>query len=81
MIQIDDFDLPIHVAEKIIGGTKDMPPSLLDKAAYKFFTGKEIGETVSKDMFDLKEIKEIADYLIVYYESHKMEIEAESEDK
>ncbi len=71
MIEINDFDLPIHVAEKIISGTKDVPASQLDKATYKFFTGKEISETVSKDMFDLEEIKEIADYLIVYYESHK----------
>lgn len=71
MIQIDDSDLPIQVAEKIIGGTKDVIPSLLDKAAYKAFTGKEIGETVSKDMFDLEEIKEIADYLIVYYQAHQ----------
>lgn len=71
MIQIDDFDLPIQVAEKIIGGTKEVPASPLDKAAFKAFTGKEIGETVSRDMFDLEEIKEIADYLIVYYEAHK----------
>lgn len=71
MIQIDDYDLPIQVAEKIISGTKDVPASMLDKAAYRAFTGKEIGETISKDMFDLEEIKEIADYLIVYYESHK----------
>lgn len=71
MIQIDDYDLPIQVAEKIIGGTKDAPASVLDKAAYRAFTGKELGETVHKDMFDLEEIKEIADYLIVYYESHK----------
>lgn len=71
MIQINDFDLPIQVAEKIIGGTKEVPASMLDKAAYKAFTGKEIGETVHRDMFDLEEIKEIAGYLIVYYEAHK----------
>lgn len=71
MIQINDFDLPIQVAEKIIGGTKDAPASMLDKVAYKAITGKEIGETISRDMFDLEEIKEIADYLIVYYEAHK----------
>ncbi len=71
MIQIDDYDLPIQVAEKIIGGTKEVPASMLDKAAYKAFTGKEIGETVHRDMFDLEEIKEIADYLTVYYEAHK----------
>lgn len=73
MIQIDDYDLPIQVAEKIISGTKNVPASMLDKAVYKTFTGKEIGETVSRDMFDLEEIKEIADYLIVYYEAHRNE--------
>lgn len=71
MIQINDFDLPIQVAEKIIGGTKEVPASMLDKVAYRSFTGKEIGETAHRDMFDLEEIKEIADYLIVYYEAHK----------
>ena len=71
MIQINDFDLPIHVAEKIISGTKDVPASTLDKAAYRAFTGKEIGETISIDMFDLEEIKEIADYLMVYYQGHQ----------
>lgn len=70
MIQINDSDLPIMVAEKIINGTKDVSASLLDKAAYKAFTGKEIGETVSRDMFELEEIKEIADYLMVYYQAH-----------
>lgn len=71
MIQINDFDLPIQAAEKIISGTKDVPASMLDKAVYKAFTGKEIEEVVSRDMFELEEIKEIADHLIVYYEAHK----------
>lgn len=71
MIQINDFDLPIQVAEKIISGTKDVPASVLDKAAYKAFTGKEPGETAHRDMFDLEEIKEIADYLVFYYRCMK----------
>ncbi len=70
MIQIDDLDLPIQVAEKIISGTKDEPASRLDKAAYRAFTGKELGETLSRDMFELEEIKEIADYLMIYYQAH-----------
>ena len=70
MIQIDDYDSPIQVAEKIINGTKEEPAGLLEKAAYKAFTGKEIGETVHRDMFELEEIKEIADYLMVYYQAH-----------
>lgn len=81
MIQIDDFDLPIQVAEKIIGGTKEVPASMLDKVAYRAVTGKELGETVHRDMFDLEEIKEIAGYLMVYYDAHKAGTEAESEDK
>lgn len=72
MIQIDDFDTPIQVAEKIISGTKKMPADILDKATYKAFTGKEI-ETITADMFDLEEIKEIAGHLMVYYDSHKNE--------
>jgi len=71
MIQIDDFDLPIQVAEKIIGGMKEQPASMLDKAAYKAFTGKELGEKVHRNMFDIEEIKEIADYLMVYYQAHQ----------
>lgn len=66
MIQIDDYDLPIQVAGKIIAGTKDVPASTLDK----MFSGKQIGETVSRDMFKLEEIKEIADYLVIYYLAH-----------
>lgn len=79
MIQIDDFDLPIQVAEKIIGGIKEVPASMLDKVAYKTFTGKELGKTVHRDMFDLEEIKEIAGYLMVYYDTHKTEVKAETE--
>lgn len=71
MIEINDYDLPIQVAEKIIGGTKKVNASQFDKVAYKAFTGKEIGETVSRDMFELEELKEIADYLMVYYNNHQ----------
>lgn len=66
MILIDNNDLPITVAEKIIKGVKPNNPTPLMKA----ITGDEdANENV--DMFDLEEIKEIADYLIVYYEAHK----------
>ena len=70
MIQIEDYDMPIQVAEKIINGTKKQQATLLDKAVYKAFNGKECGDTTPVDMFDLEEIKEIADYLMVYYNSH-----------
>lgn len=70
MIQINDNDLPITVAEKIINGTKLNTPSELMKSIAKAVTGDEhVCDTV--DMFDLEEIKEIADYLMVYYQSHQ----------
>jgi hypothetical protein len=68
MIVINDKDLPITVAEKIVSGTKiyDASPTL--KALTKAITNDE---ELKEDMFTLEEIKEIADYLIVYYETHK----------
>lgn len=69
MIQIEDNDLPITVAEKIIKGTKPFNPTPLVKAIRKAVTGDEEDEPFA-DMFSMDEIKEIADYLIVYYNSH-----------
>ena len=70
MIQINDNDLPITVAEKIITGTKPYSPTLAMKAFAKAITGNETAsDTV--DMFDLEELKEIADYLLVYYDAHQ----------
>ena len=75
MIEIKDTDLPITVAEKIITGTKPYNATPLTKAVVKALTGDEkAGDTV--DMFDLKEIKEIADHLMVYYGNHKGELES-----
>lgn len=72
MIQIDDFDLPIQVAEKIISGTKEITLSPLMKSIRKAVVGESVGDDNKSvaDMFELEEIKEIADYLIVYYQSH-----------
>lgn len=70
MIEINDTDLPITVAEKIITGTKPYVATPLTKAVVKAITGSETAsDTV--DMFGLEEIKEIADYLMVYYDSRK----------
>ena len=67
MIKIDDNDFPIVVAEKIIRGTK---PNILSDGAKILY--KAIGVDASTmDMFSLEEIKEIAMYLLIYYESHK----------
>ena len=70
MIEIKDYDLPITAAQKIVTGTKANKPSPLSKAIAVALTGDEdAGDTV--DMFSLKEINEIAQYLLVYVESHK----------
>lgn len=70
MIQIYDYDLPITAAEKIIRGVRPNNPTPFVRSLVTAVTGDEhASENV--DMFDLEEIKEIADYLIVYYEAHK----------
>lgn len=69
MIVIEDNDSPVIAAGKIIHGTKPYDPGPLMKKVVTALTGDdESGETV--DMFDLEEIKELADYLLVYYNSH-----------
>ena len=72
MIQINDNDLPIQVAEKIISGTKEITLSPLMKSLRNAVVGDSIGDNDKSivDMFELEEIKEIADYLTVYYQSH-----------
>ena len=70
MIQIEDNDLPITVAEKIIAGTKPYNPTEFMKSLETVITGNE-NASDTQDMFDLEEIKEIADYLMIYYNSHQ----------
>ena len=70
MIEIKDNDMPITAAEKIITGTKPYNPTPLMKAMGKAIIGIDTA-CDTQDMFGLEEIKEIADYLMVYYESHK----------
>lgn len=69
MITINDDDLPITVAKKIISGTKvvELSPSM--KAVRKVLTGNE-DDDGEYDMFELEEIKEIAEYLLVYCNNH-----------
>ena len=69
MIIINDNDLPITVAEKIITATKPYNPTPLMQALCTTLTGIDTAaDTI--DMFDLEEIKEIADYLMTYYVNH-----------
>ena len=69
MIQIEDFDLPITAAEKLVRGTKKYDPAPLTKAVVKALTGNET-EAGEQDMFSVEELKEIADYLMVYCNAH-----------
>lgn len=70
MITIQDNDLPITVAQKIVSGTKPYEASAFTKAVVKAITGDGT-DADSVDMFSLEEIKEIADYLMVYYLAHE----------
>lgn len=70
MIRIEDNDLPITVAEKIIRGVKPYNPTPIMEALVKGLTGNA-DDCRTIDMFDLEEIREIAVYLMVYYNAHK----------
>jgi formylmethanofuran dehydrogenase subunit B len=71
MIVIEDNDFPVDVACKIIKGIKKNEPTPLMRSFVKDLTGKDCADEV--DMFSLEEIKEIAEYLMVYCKSHKEE--------
>lgn len=67
MFTVEDNDLPITVAQKIITGTR--PNNLSEQLQNA--TAKLFGINAdTQDMFDLEEIKEIADYLMAYYNNH-----------
>ena len=74
MLQIDDNDTPIEVAQKIINGTAEVEASMVDKAMMRTFGCKEV-DTVHRDMFSIAEIKEIAGYLLVYCNAHRSQEE------
>ena len=69
MIIIDDKDLPITVSEKIITGTKPYNPIPFMKSMVKAVTGDEHAAE-EQDMFSIEDIKEIAEYLMIYYNSN-----------
>lgn len=78
MITIEDNDLPITVAEKIIKAKRDTATPMakaLFKMSYVLGNGKEptqeeLDETRA-DLFTDDEIEEIAQYLMVYVKTHK----------
>ena len=79
MITINDDDMPITVAEKIINGTFVVKLSPEQKALREILIGSE-DDYGNHDMFELEEIKEIADYLMIYYNSHSQGEQKEMEE-
>lgn len=72
MITIEDHDFPVEVAAKLIRGTKPADMPTIEKRLRACVLPDAIDDE-TMDMFDLEEIKEIADYLMVYYRAHCME--------
>ena len=74
MITINDFDSPIMAAQKIIHGIRKEKICQAAAALTSLVPGTAILEgdpfEFETDMFNREEIKEIADYLMVYYNSH-----------
>lgn len=70
MIQIDNTDTPIEVAQKIINGTMEVEANMVDKAMMRAFRCKEV-EKIRRALFDLEELKEIAGHLLVYCNTHE----------
>ena len=70
MIKIEDDDLPITAAQKIITGVKPSCAPDTMKRLVKGMTGIDPNEQTI-DMFSLEEIQEIGLYLLTYYETHK----------
>jgi len=73
MIQIEDNDTPIMIAQKLIHGTKNVgiTPAMRLGAALGFGPVPEPGEKFEVDMFSDAEIREIAAYLLTYSKYHK----------
>ena len=67
MIKIEDNDMPVTVAEKIIKGTKTYEPTPFMQKLTEAVTGHVVKEI---DMFTVEELEEIAKYLMVYVEAH-----------
>lgn len=65
MIEIQDYDEPIVVAEKLINARTKRKCGSFDKMIQKAFTGQELDE-VEVDTFSDEDLKEIADHLMLY---------------
>ena len=68
MIQIEDNDTPIEAAQKIIIGVKPYEPMDFEKSICKALS-KDPQTTVN--IFSVGDIEELANYLLVYVNSHR----------
>ena len=77
MIQIEDTDSPITVAQKLIHGTKAVgtTPAMTLRAALAFGPVPKPGAQIEVDMFSDAEIREITEYLLTYSKHHKKDEE------
>ena len=68
MIQIEDSDIPITVAQKIINGMKPLTVTPLMRFGTLLREGAapEVGEQTEIHIFSDHEIREIAEYLLTY---------------
>ena len=73
MITIQDNDFPVDVAAKIIRGTRPADLAEMQKRAGGWMLPDSVKDGQTMDMFTLNEIKEIAEYLMTYYNHHFME--------
>lgn len=75
MIQIEDNDTPITVAQKLIHGTKSatVTPIMRLGTVLRTGTAPKVREQVEVGMFSDAEIREITEYLLTYIKYHKEE--------
>ena len=73
MIIIEDNDFPVEVAVKIIKGTKPAELNELQRRMRGYLLPESLTDDQTMDMFTLEELREIAEHLIVYYNSHCMD--------
>lgn len=71
MIKIEDGDMPIVAAQKIITATRKNEPTEVVRNLSAVFYG-DAGAYDYVDMYSVEELREIAEYLLVYV-SHNSE--------
>lgn len=75
MITIEDNDMPITVADKLISATKLQKTTPWSRLGRIILDGEDPGsdKDIRVDTFDLEDLEEIANYLLVYVKRYKDE--------